>query len=70
MSSENKVNEYDCPGHEGVCVFCKEKEGRPRYVAGSVEIDRFGRPNIDACCRACGSNLANKKRFYKKTSIS
>ena len=27
-----KEKTYNCPGHEGVCVFCKGKHGNVRYA--------------------------------------
>ncbi len=65
-------NKHKCPGHEGVCPFCKSEEGNARYIAGSLELKSLKDPTpiIDVCCHACNSNMKNDKKFYKETSIS
>ncbi len=66
------IKTIPCPGHDGICPFCKKKEGNPRYIGGSLELKSLHEPEpiIDVCCHACNSNMKYKKKFYKKTSIS
>lgn len=62
---------YPCPGHTGLCKFCKKDGGYPRMVVGMYEVDRVtGEKKIDPCCHACATNLKAGKREYKRTSIS
>mgnify|MGYP001570685040 CR=1 FL=1 len=63
-------NKYSCPGHEGICKFCKSKYGSPRSVGGMSEIDRLtGERKVDPCCKSCANNLARQKKFYERTSL-
>lgn len=63
-------DKFPCPGHEGVCKFCKGKHGSPRSVGGLPEIDRLtGERKVDPCCRACANNMANEKKFITRTSL-
>ena len=62
--------EIKCPSHEGVCKFCKSKEGIQKNVNGMPEINRLGEPVVDPCCKHCGSNASYQKQFVTRTSIS
>ena len=76
-------DKYPCPGHEGKCQFCKEENGKPRYVGSSVQTKRTHEidpmthrmytnmePIIDYCCHYCGKNAKAEKKQYQRTSIS
>jgi hypothetical protein len=65
------MDSIECPGHDGVCVFCKKTDGGLRYVGGSPEIDRLtGEKKVDFCCKSCANNKMNKRKFVERTSIS
>ena len=45
------IKTIPCPGHDGICPFCKKKEGNPRYIGGSLELKSLHEPEpiIDVC---------------------
>lgn len=64
------MNKPKCPGHSGVCKFCKSEQGYERYIAGMRELKRDSagewKPIIDACCRPCKENNAYAKKNFDK----
>lgn len=59
----NSQNNTPCPGHTGVCPFCKYEYGRPRSVVGMLEVDGMGDPVVDNCCAICYKNMKHDKKF-------
>ena len=55
--------EDKCPGHEGICQFCKAEKGTFEYVGGSFRVDRRGNKIRTYCCNACKTNAAYNKKF-------
>ena len=58
------ADKIQCPGHGGVCKFCKTEEGLARYMGGSLEVDSMGNAKIDCCCKACANNLRNVRTKF------
>lgn len=62
------MNKPNCPGHSGVCKFCKSEQGYERYIGGMKEVKRNGdgttSPIVDECCRACEQNHKYAKAHY------
>ena len=48
--------EDKCPGHDGLCPFCKAEKGTFEFVGGTFRVDRQGNKIRTYCCNACKRN--------------